>query len=132
MRISDWSSDVCSSDLQREVGRDHERSLARNGKFVGTRTVEEAAAAAAGGQHRNQASGEDQFTHQFSDSVFAPFSRSRSARASRISTPKVMAASARLKLRKIGRASWRESVCPYESISVVAVSFNKKTKTNNK
>src|SRR3546814_6092118 len=93
MRISDWSSDVCSSDLQREVGRDHERSLARNGKFVGTRTVEEAAAAAAGGQHRNQASGEDQFTHQFSDSVFAPFSRSRSARASRISTPKVMAAS---------------------------------------
>src|SRR3546814_7154802 len=35
MRISDWSSDVCSSDLEQALGRDeHRRDVERRGAFL--------------------------------------------------------------------------------------------------
>src|SRR3546814_15838045 len=37
MRISDWSSDVCSSDLQAQIGRGHELRLA---ECAGPRSVQ--------------------------------------------------------------------------------------------
>src|SRR3546814_18124204 len=38
----------------------------------------------------------------------------------------------RADFEQIGRASWRESVCPYVEISVVAVSFKKKKKNTQR
>src|SRR3546814_18133316 len=78
MRISDWSSDVCSSDLA-PVG-----ALGR----------------AFAGKH--------------ADRVFAA------------APVRIHAAGVRI-VAEIGRASCRERVCQYVSISVVAVSLKKKT-----
>src|SRR3546814_19777926 len=96
MRISDWSSDVCSSDLI-------DRAMLR-GKL----------------RHHGENSGAD--ARQFGGCVDAVFpmngpnkARCSSLRAQR-SNP------------EIGRASCRERVCKYVSISVVAVSLKKKDK----
>src|SRR3546814_18176380 len=87
MRISDWSSDVCSSDLIR-----------RARIFVDARFT---AAAHTGDICQPLASGlitDADITDTF---------------------------------EQIGRASCRARVCQYVSISVVAVSLQKKTPTNN-
>src|SRR3546814_11853927 len=84
MRISDWSSDVCSSDL-----------LARASRQVSRR--------------------EDK----------GPVRRSPGGRR-RMSTRTLPRAPKPPQAIEIGRASCRERVCPYVSISVVAVSFKKK------
>src|SRR3546814_16869315 len=75
MRISDWSSDVCSSDLQ------------------------------AIGKH-------DLAEHAQGHQCQAPAQLRQTGDARR--------------LEQIGRASWRERVCQYVSISVVAVTLQKK------
>src|SRR3546814_16642810 len=101
MRISDWSSDVCSSDLRhrrlagprRQYGADHRlRPPARPRPGAG---------AGDGRRLRQTVSVES----EEAGLTLSP------------SPP----------LRQIGRASCRERVCQYVSISVVPVSFKKKT-----
>src|SRR3546814_17379629 len=87
MRISDWSSDVCSSDLL-EVR------------------------AAAGGTV-SEAGGTDE--DALGISIVIDHGHGVTSTYGHLS--------------EIGRASCRERVCQYVSISVVAVSLNKKTQT---
>src|SRR3546814_20045180 len=84
MRISDWSSDVCSSDLPEAV-------------------------AGAGAPARSR------------------YLRVDGGGEEALGADPVAGADA----REIGRASCRERVCQYVSISVVAVSLKKKTHTNS-
>src|SRR3546814_17570698 len=104
MRISDWSSDVCSSDLlardcdvvdvafaQTRVGDAHE--------FGALAEILEGAAA--GITHRGLHAAD----HLVNDVLRGALER-----------------------HQTGRASCRESVCPYVSISVVAVTLKKKQK----
>src|SRR3546814_13957659 len=95
MRISDWSSDVCSSDLI-AIGDADPRLVMRG--------VIEADVVADGGVRPWIACGGLRLC------------RPRHQREDRA---------------QIGRASCRERVCQYVSISVVAVSLKKKTKHKN-
>src|SRR3546814_18037511 len=101
MRISDWSSDVCSSDLP---------------------TLRPARGTVGAGSGRSDGA----------TSVFGAPSRSASVRTD---APPIIAAmqSARVQSHRlsdeIGRASCRERVCQYVSISVVAVLLKKKIDT---
>src|SRR3546814_12997137 len=104
MRISDWSSDVCSSDLQRAAPLVEGE---KNGML----------AAPCGGQRERQGQ--------------RGLSDPRSADEKRVGSPPQATAEQFVDLgiaarRKIGRASCRERVCQYVSISVVAVSLKKK------
>src|SRR3546814_14967452 len=91
MRISDWSSDVCSSDL---IQRRHRRRLVDlAGGFLGF--LEQAGKAGATG---------------------------RAGAAGAFGGSRLNAAGA---IYQIGRASCRERVCQYVSISVVAESLKK-------
>src|SRR3546814_19023334 len=106
MRISDWSSDVCSSDLILDELRRSERlfAAATPGQVLapgapGTGTMAEEAV--------------------LPDTTDAPDTTGAAPSAEAPAPP------------KIGRASCRESVCPYVSISVVAVSLQQKTPTTN-
>src|SRR3546814_13838642 len=92
MRISDWSSDVCSSDLLR-------------GRCRGI----------AGGAGRAEIAGHP----GDSGRAFDPQHGMRGG--------DVLGGGAEV---EIGRESGRERVCKYVSISVVAVSFKKKTTTH--
>src|SRR3546814_17651326 len=92
MRISDWSSDVCSSDL-RPMGRS-------------------AAAPVPAPLVRNR-----RRAHQSRRARRGPISDPRQAQVPRVAA-------------EIGRASCRERVCQYVSISVVAVSLKKQTTTD--
>src|SRR3546814_15071389 len=97
MRISDWSSDVCSSDLLPDLLADVP------GKELALR-----------------------FDHQLELLVVEPHieqSIRGIARADALLSGALTHGSA-----QIGRASCRERVCQYVSISVVAVSLKKKTK----
>src|SRR3546814_20168319 len=89
MRISDWSSDVCSSDLFGDL-------------------------------HRH---------HQLMVNPLSP--RRHDGRGERIGFLRSLRTAigsfhARIHPSQIGRASCRERVCQYVSISVVAVAFKKK------
>src|SRR3546814_16396685 len=86
MRISDWSSDVCSSDLGRQLEHDEPDEV------VG-----------------------DRFAQQVLFPGLAEHARL------------VVGVIAGEGLEQIGRASWRERVCQYVLISVVAVSLKKHT-----
>src|SRR3546814_15833244 len=103
MRISDWSSDVCSSDLGEPIQ-----------SAIPTSAPSFAAATAAAAAimllllHRLHRAGECRKQRSL---VLA--GRSFSAGGLHL---------------KIGRASCRERVCQYVEISVVAVSLNKKRK----
>src|SRR3546814_11321570 len=103
MRISDWSSDVCSSDLQ-DPGlvelRLPDRDRARLEVHVAQIESGEFAAAQTGTIGQKHHGVEDH--------------RSQRCIWRRVGTG------------KIGRASCRERVCQYVSISVVAVSLKKK------
>src|SRR3546814_4345323 len=94
MRISDWSSDVCSSDL----GRQHINPSPRDRP---TRLRQRDA------RHR---------THELHRSIGARKGILRGNRRRRSPPP------------EIGRASCRERVCQYVSISVVDVSLKTKTR----
>src|SRR3546814_16266811 len=93
MRISDWSSDVCSSDLA-------------NGSSTGDCTRPT--------RHRAATAGQSAGTARL---------RAKAARPHAGRTPGADG----LRRREIGRASCRERVCKYVSISVVAVLLKKKT-----
>src|SRR3546814_14682253 len=96
MRISDWSSDVCSSDLEMPtLSALHRRQWHRH---LGYRVHH--------GRERRTLYLRRQYQHQLQQ-------RCRGGR----------------RAIQIGRASCRERVCQYVSISVVAVSL-KKTKTS--
>src|SRR3546814_21121473 len=88
MRISDWSSDVCSSDLCPGDQRDSRSASSAGRSALARRRAD----------------------------------RTRSGMKSRVAAPWRGHAPA-----EIGRASCRERVCQYVSISVVAVSLQKKT-----
>src|SRR3546814_16777618 len=96
MRISDWSSDVCSSDLKQPIQQI--QILVINGIVQPVQDYRRQQPAC---QNKNQGR-TDEIEKQLSH--VGPEHRS-----------------------KIGRASCRERVCQYVSISVVALSFNIKT-----
>src|SRR3546814_17376745 len=97
MRISDWSSDVCSSDLRDQTDQDRPQ----NSKPVSF---------GEGPQARLEMHSRPPITR------IPRRPRSRPARRRR---------------RPIGRASCRERVCQYVSISVVDVSLKNKDTTKN-
>src|SRR3546814_13404540 len=105
MRISDWSSDVCSSDLEKHYPGRVSATALQNPDF--------AAYAQAFGGHGERVESTEQFAPAFE-------------RALASGKPAIL----HCLLDQIGRASCRERVCQYVSISVVAVSLN--NKTNNR
>src|SRR3546814_15620466 len=114
MRISDWSSDVCSSDLQ--VGEDHGSAT----RFAGATYRHRRAVA-----DLHLAGDDDRVTRaQSLDDLHlagAPLAeRDRGPHRLAVAQPE----------DEIGQASCRERVCQYGSISVVAVSLKQK-KTRN-
>src|SRR3546814_20825462 len=106
MRISDWSSDVCSSDLRRNRHPD----LDVLGVFP---------------LRRLRPLRIKSFTLRPSGSWFVCGSSHRNrplATTTRSESPYALPA-----MQQIGRASCRERVCQYVLISVVAVTLKKKT-----
>src|SRR3546814_16835139 len=106
MRISDWSSDVCSSDLEpggQEKTDEHEQQDApRHPRERGQR------------HHREHDGGRlEVVAHRRQPDA--------AGLGCHAATPP-----------QIGRASCREKVCKYVSISVVAVSFKKKPHNTDK
>src|SRR3546814_15616903 len=106
MRISDWSSDVCSSDLPAFPGGGFWGALAHRQKAV-SGSSRRCSGNAAAGIFIDAASGhvDDGLCH---DGAFCA--------EHGLARP----------VPEIGRASCRERVCQYVSISVVAVSLKKK------
>src|SRR3546814_19347712 len=111
MRISDWSSDVCSSDLQHERPGDGDALALAAGEHVRIALV----------VLRPQA---DSRHHGFRR--LTPLGRRHLA----IDDQRLLQDGADLLTREIGRASCRERVCQYVSISVGAVSLKTKQKRN--
>src|SRR3546814_13160659 len=104
MRISDWSSDVCSSDLTRVAPHPHaRRSFASSSPRHTVNLVNSAPV--------------------MPESPLLPVAEAQ-ARLFAMAAP-VAVEHAPL---QIGRASCRERVCQYVSISVVAVPLKKKNK----
>src|SRR3546814_19191694 len=107
MRISDWSSDVCSSDLdQQQIAHD---VLQLDLDMIDA----EVDSGLPGTAHEHRA--DDPGPHQDINAAF---------------DAQLFAGPGRLRprpLAEIGRASRRDRVCQYVYISVVAVSLNKKT-----
>src|SRR3546814_15925835 len=103
MRISDWSSDVCSSDLARAVG------------FVGGQALDAVDAVGGGGGALVR--------REVADEIGAA-AWNGLAPVARIGLELRLLAG----IDQIGRASCRDRVCPYVSISVVAVSLKKKNR----
>src|SRR3546814_12420228 len=111
MRISDWSSDVCSSDLQRAIDIGHRHQF---GSIVGLdRTTIEDAETGALVEARQQVPAD--FGMHLGD-------LRRGRRAAGADCPDRL-------VGEIGRATCRERVCQYVEISGVSVSLKKK-KTN--
>src|SRR3546814_16989228 len=108
MRISDWSSDVCSSDLGEEDGFLHGGVAAADHHHVAP-AIKEAVAGGAG-----------------ADAEALEFLLALEAKPARLG-----AGGDDHRIRRIfvaaknGRASCRESVCQYVSISGVAATLNK-------
>src|SRR3546814_14986753 len=116
MRISDWSSDVCSSDLLPDTqdGLKLRHAIeVRDESFRDPAFVEMV-------RERNMAivyADSDEFPcidEQTADFTYARLQRSQKEVETGYDA------------KEIGRASCRERVCPYVSISVVAVSLKKK------
>src|SRR3546814_14360600 len=104
MRISDWSSDVCSSDLDRDAAR------ADGGeRVVCARVVVEEDRGPIGGEVVGV---EPVPAHQHRIDRYPAHACDEAAQLPR-------------DLREIGSASCRESVCQYVYIPVVAVSVKK-------
>src|SRR3546814_17491964 len=101
MRISDWSSDVCSSDLRVYSGED--RSIMSNHLF---------------------GPGKDIVAWAYQENPFKVVWSVRKDGA--------LLAFTIVQSEEIGRASCRERVCQYVSISVVAVSLKKKKRVERR
>src|SRR3546814_16972809 len=112
MRISDWSSDVCSSDLIGARRLLRWRELALIG-FIGLDRQRRGGAPlpGVGGQHRIIEMDARRAVHQRMMDLLE-------GRDLPVGQPRYQ--------RELGRASWRERVCQYVSISVVAVALKKK------
>src|SRR3546814_15530287 len=129
MRISDWSSDVCSSDLAETKAAENrlhyaEGEAARQKELLaeGISSQAQYDQAVLAVQTAKQSI---QTARQQSESVRATLSGPVDAPAEQ--QPEVHRARAALD-RGIGRASCREGVCRYGLSRVVAVSFKKKKK----
>src|SRR3546814_16084626 len=110
MRISDWSSDVCSSDLPTRPRRGcRDLGLARGGtsRARGRRPARRAVPALA------------------AVPVDHPATRHAGSLGRGVLTERGQSGAAQL-----GRESCRENVCHYVEISVVTVSLKKKTNNN--
>src|SRR3546814_14872252 len=107
MRISDWSSDVCSSDLR--TAQRMTRALEDN--FANVVVVED-----------------DDRRRRWRIQSPIP-ERLQPRQENTIEALEIAARAARDENRKIGRATWRERVCQYVSISGGAVSLKKKQST---
>src|SRR3546814_16767104 len=126
MRISDWSSDVCSSDLNQAA------ALA---KLPGVRRVEpdrimtasEAQSGATWGLDRV-----DQTALPLDDVYRYPDNGGQGVNVYIIDTGITAAHTEFTGRIEIGRASWRERVCKYVSISVVAVPLKKQISKKKK
>src|SRR3546814_17386496 len=101
MRISDWSSDVCSSDLQHDIDRARRQRV----------------------DHRRRDRHEQDLEQRRADNDVRPHAEEKAHRG----PPDNAAADT----EQLGRASCRERVCQYVSISGVAVSLKKKHIPNN-
>src|SRR3546814_4790160 len=113
MRISDWSSDVCSSDLPAGTARPRTRAaLASRSVRTPCGQRRRGNAGLLPARDRPQADG-----------------GARRALTGIPAWPKMPRDGRRD--GKIGRASWRERVCQYVEISVVAVSYTKKDSIQN-
>src|SRR3546814_16754686 len=114
MRISDWSSDVCSSDLWRSAGRTFP-VIVVSARGDWTEKVEGIEAGA-----------DDYLAKPFQMGELVARVRGLVRRGAGKLSPVIEIG--RLSLAtEIGRASCRERVCQYVWISVVAVSLKKKT-----
>src|SRR3546814_18111901 len=130
MRISDWSSDVCSSDLAR---------FAQGGEFFG-RSAEDRGVAAfqayhalPGGRRFDQHRVDRALVFRMAARPFADADHlgpGRNQREHAVANERVVEDAIGAP-NQIGRASCRERVCKYGSISVVAVPLTKKKKTKN-
>src|SRR3546814_19777427 len=109
MRISDWSSDVCSSDLTPAVDAAVHRQIV-------LAVADEAVNAVQPGLRQGEADRAGR-THQYQGHLAEAKSRPPLLRLGRGRPGHI----------KIGRASCRERVCPTVSLSLVAV-----TSTNNR
>src|SRR3546814_13502331 len=114
MRISDWSSDVCSSDLKAQPGQ-HICHLLK----LPTPSQRHGGSTPLGRGEICPSSTLLRSTNNFAGSWFRFRSILPWLRRFLISS------------KKIGRASCRERVCQFVSISVVAVSLKKKTSKHN-
>src|SRR3546814_17546033 len=117
MRISDWSSDVCSSDLKIDDFIAAYDTLGKRFDFYPANVLREAA-------HTLSPEGEVLLA-----GTSAPFAGPGDIRgqlvASDIPWPTIpLSTGEKVRLDEIGRASCRERVCQYVSISVVAVYLN--------
>src|SRR3546814_12498196 len=108
MRISDWSSDVCSSDLMGAWLRGGPGDGMQR-PFLLFRFGDEAA---------------DRDVHRLEGRVDR---RALGQRRPALAADELV----ERRLLQIGRASWRERVCPYLYISVVALSLKKKKQSNS-
>src|SRR3546814_18142124 len=104
MRISDWSSDVCSSDLVERVARAYRRREQVLAGLQATRLAGEL-----GGDREQHRLADHPGVRQLVRDLLEP--------------------GAARHHHGIGRAACRERVCQYVSISVGAVSLKKKTTT---
>src|SRR3546814_18789005 len=123
MRISDWSSDVCSSDLNQCHRQDRRRGH-RIGFGKGERR-EQPALLSFEREHRDERQRDDQQAEEQRRADFGGgFGDDDPAHLAVKMLVRVILLPA-LALLEIGRASCRERVCPYVYISVVAGSLKK-------
>src|SRR3546814_15067209 len=124
MRISDWSSDVCSSDLiearwlyrQEAVRILEEPEIGCEGVFRAdqrAQAIEDRAFGGVAAEH---------IVERLFDVAALP------AIVARVEQGAVIAIGMTISVLQIGRASCRERVCQFVSISVVAVSCKNKKK----
>src|SRR3546814_11284133 len=141
MRISDWSSDVCSSDLQRELGgrRRFEPAFAEKLPQRGKEGSEE-----------NDIDGVDRLEHRCRHAADIDIAIGVEVKAAarlleqapeqriepdqeqdRVNPVAGMMLDTELLDREIGRAAGRERGCQYVKISVVAATLKKKKQIIN-
>src|SRR3546814_6923914 len=112
MRISDWSSDVCSSDLFAVIRDGAEQAIERLGSVIGTIVEAANSISSATVELNREAKGLAESAEAQTDSLDRTAadaaSLSEAARGS-----EAIAKRANQRAGEIGRASWRERGCPY-------------------
>src|SRR3546814_15495514 len=121
MRISDWSSDVCSSDLS-----DVTLAAASNAPIIGFNVRPNAKA--------REIATREKVRFLYYDVIYHLTEEIAKEMAGELGPERVETVVGRAEIKEvfpagkqIGRASCRERVCQYVSISVVAVALKKKT-----